>query len=161
MPREHVRTPVVKVEPVSYLRGPSQSTASFVTVCVVATIFGALAAGLGTVVHSGGIDGGPWGIVVALAAALAGAATFTLMGGIIGWLFFSLPAVLVVLWLLGTTEFDIIDTGGAMTTWWQVGLPVMVVVGCGVGMGISNAVGRAGSKPTVEYPTNDVKESER
>ena len=118
------------------LRGPNQSPVSLVVVCAAAIIFGALVAALGAVVHSGGIDGGPWGIVVALASALAGGVTFALLGGVVGWLCYAVAGVVVALWALTRSGFDIIDTGGGLTVWWQIGLPVAIIAGGMLGAGI-------------------------
>ena len=83
-------------------RALPSSTPGILATAVVAA---AIAAALGTVTYSGGIDGGWGGIALGLGAAFLGATGFFLSGGVTAWAFFAVPYILVSSWLTPSQAF--------------------------------------------------------
>lgn len=111
------------------VRGPEQSRRSEIVFAVAGLVLGALAAVLGTVTHSGGIDGGTTGIVVALLTVLLGSAAFTLLAGLTGWASFGL-GFLVALALTSSPEGDAIGAlSQDLSRWWFYGSPAAILLG--------------------------------
>lgn len=112
------------------LEGPEQSRGSSIFVVVTAAILGGLAALLGTVTHSGGIEGGTTGIIVALVTIVAGSMAFMLLAGAGGWASFGLG---VLGTLAVSSAYSRGDSIGAldevMSQWWFYGSPAAIIVG--------------------------------
>lgn len=112
------------------IEGPEQSRRSKIFIGCTGIILGGLAALLGTVTHSGGIDGGTTGVTVALLTVLLGAMAFMLLAGMGGWASFGL-GVLVTMALSSTySQGDAI--GGlneSLSQWWAYGSPAAILLG--------------------------------
>lgn len=108
-------------------RALPSSTPGILATAVVAA---AIAAALGTVTYSGGIDGGWGGIALGLGAAFLGATGFFLSGGVTAWAFFAVPYILVSSWLtLQPPEGDQIGAVDAnLNTAWLWGGPAAVIL---------------------------------
>ncbi|MGO1401040.1 MAG: hypothetical protein ACTHUY_01425 [Flaviflexus sp.] len=115
----------------SRLAKGSGLTGKVLTFTVVAgVILGALAGLLGTVTHSGGIDGGATGITVALLAVLIGSAAFTLLGGVLGWAGFGIGVLAALTLSTAYSEGDMIGAmSEGLSQWWFYGSPAAVLLG--------------------------------
>lgn len=117
---------------------------TLIVVIVGAVIFGVLSVLLGTVTHTGGIDGGIAGLVLSLATLVLGAATFYLLGGYLGWAAFAATVIvsLVLLLQIASGGNDLLITGTGASTAWTIGGPASLFVGLAVGIIITRLVSK-------------------
>lgn len=110
--------------------GPTLSRPLTLATALAGVVLGGLSALLGTVTHSGGIEGGGVGITVALMTVLAGATAFMLLGGLTGWVSYGLGLLLTLLLVSLFTEGDGVGTiYEGLTAWWSYGAPGVLLLG--------------------------------
>lgn len=112
------------------MRGPEQSRRSRRLIALAGLVLGGFAALLGTVTHSGGIDGGITGLVVALLSVTLGSAGFTLFAGAPGWLCFGAGFLATLVWTAMRPAGDAIGAlSPELSSWWFYGGPVAIPAG--------------------------------
>ncbi|WP_182173124.1 hypothetical protein [Flaviflexus equikiangi] len=113
-----------------FVHGPEQSRRSTTLIALAGLILGGLAALLGTVTHSGGIDGGLTGIIVALMTVGLGAAAFALLAGMMGWVGFSIGFLATLGLSSAYSEGDAIGAlSENLSMWWFNGTPAALIIG--------------------------------
>lgn len=112
------------------MAGPEMSKSARMGFYIAGVVLGGMSALLGTVTHSGGIDGGITGVVVALLTILAGSAAFLLLSGSTGWVCYGLGLLLTLLLSSMHSDGDGIGTiNQHLTTWWSYGAPAALLLG--------------------------------
>lgn len=110
--------------------GPKLSRPVTLATALAGLVLGGISALLGTVTHSGGIEGGPVGITVALLTVLTGATAFMLLGGLTGWVSYGLGLLLTLLFVSLFTAGDGVGTiYEGNTAWWSYGAPAALLLG--------------------------------
>ncbi|WP_182353656.1 hypothetical protein [Flaviflexus huanghaiensis] len=111
-------------------RGPEQSTHARRFIIFAGLLLGGFTALLGTVTHSGGIDGGTTGLIVALLSVLLGSMAFTLFAGIPGWLGFGLGHLVTLAATSVAVEGDSLGSlSPELSRWWFYGGPLAIILG--------------------------------
>lgn len=112
------------------LEGPEQSRKSNIFIGITGLILGGLAALLGTVTHSGGIDGGTTGALVALLTILLGSAAFMLLAGVGGWASFGFGVLGTMALSSAYSDGDVIGAVNEnLSQWWLYGSPATILLG--------------------------------
>lgn len=112
------------------LEGPEQSRRSNIFIGITGIILGGLAALLGTVTHSGGIDGGTTGVLVALLTVLLGSAAFMLLAGAAGWASFGFGVLGTMALSSAYSDGDAIGAVNEyLSHWWLYGSPAAIILG--------------------------------
>lgn len=112
------------------LEGPEQSRSSNIFIGITGIILGGLAALLGTVTHSGGIDGGTTGVLVALLTVLLGSVAFMLLAGAAGWASFGFGVLGTMALSSAYSDGDAIGAVNEyLSHWWLYGSPAAIILG--------------------------------